>query len=160
MGITSMNRRELITGVGIVAVAVCGGRVVAGNAFALEPLCDNQMCVNLMCVNFLEITAREMMEETGEWKQAILKSRTNKRMLVTHRGCCGCEIALLAGANHPDWKYTRRNLTPSERESFHAQYGQQASFLRGLQITPTMQIRGFILNGRQEGWNYSVRQNA
>lgn len=151
-----MNRREFIAkSAGAVAIAVCSGRAVAGNAFTLEPLCDNQMCAN-----FLEATAREMMEETGEWKQAILKSRTNKRMLVTHGGCCGCEIALPEGAKHPDWQYTRRNLTPAERESFHLEYGQQAPFLRGLQITPTAQIRGFILNGRQEGWNYSVRQNA
>lgn len=151
-----MNRRELLTvGAGAVAVACISGRVVAGNGFSLEPLCDNQMCVT-----FLETTAREIIEETGEWKQAIFRSRTNKRALVTHRGCCGCEVTLPEGANHPDWRYTRRNLTPAERESFHKEYGQQASFLLGMDIAPTMRIRGFILDGRREGWNFSVRQNA
>lgn len=151
-----MNRRELISkGAGAVAIAVCSGRAVAGNAFTLEPLCDNQMCAN-----FLETTAREIMEETGEWKQAILKNRTVKRMLVTRTGCCGCEITLPKGSNHPDWQYTRRNLTLAERESFNAEYGRQASFLLGMDISPTMRVRGFILDGRREGWNLSVRRHA
>lgn len=151
-----MNRRELITkGAGVIAIACVSGRAVAGNAFTFDPLCNNQMCVN-----FLETTAREIMQETGEWKQAILRSRTVKRIFVTHRGCCGCEITLPEGANHPDWQYTRRNLTLAERESFHAEYGQQAPLLLDTNITPTMRIRGFILDGRREGWNLSVRTNA
>lgn len=148
-----MNRRELIAkSAGAVAIAVCSGRAIAGNAFTVEPLCDNQTCAN-----FLETTAREIMTETGEWKQAILRGRSVKWILVTLKGCCGCEITLPKGANHPDWRYVRRNLTTTEREAFHAEYGQQAPLLLGTNITPIMKIRGFILNGRQEEWNLSVR---
>lgn len=151
-----MNRRELIgMAAGVVAIAVCRGRAVAGNAFTPEPLCDNQMCAN-----FLETTAREIMEETGDWKEGILRNRTVKRMLITRYGCCGCEVTLPTGSSHPNWRYSRRNLTRAERDSFHAEYGRQAPLLLGTNITPTMQIRGFILDGRREGWNLSVRRNA
>lgn len=149
-----MNRREMmIGGIGAAATMCVSGRAVAGNVFAPQSLCVNQGCIN-----FLEATAREIMVETGEWKQGIIRSRSVKRMLVSRWGCCGCEITLPENANHPDWQYVRRNLTLAEKESFHREYGQQAPLLLGLEVSPGLKVRGFILDGREMGWNLSVER--
>lgn len=106
----------------------------------------------------VEALAHEIINETGGWKEHILSTRKNGGpMVVTRHGCCCIEIALKDGSHHPDWTYTYRQLTIEERRSFHEEYGNSAPLLTCLTFNPTMEIRGFILNGRREGWNLSVR---
>lgn len=106
-----------------------------------------------------ENLAREIMSDTGEWKESILRTRSKDRpMLATRYGCCGCEVSLASGAHHPDWTYKVRPLTSAERSSFRQEYGNMAGYL--LHTGPSdsrFEYRGFILNGRREGWNVSIR---
>jgi Ni,Fe-hydrogenase I small subunit len=95
------------------------------------------------------------MDETGEWKQDLIRTRTCP-LVFTFYGCCGCEVSLPKGAEHPDWNYVRRNLTNNEHASFHDEYGRQAELLLHLEISKNLNIRGFVLNGRKLGWNLSV----
>lgn len=115
-------------------------------------------CCNLCSFN--ETLAREIITETGEWKQGIVRAgdRKGKPMIVTRHGCCGCELTLEQGKSHPDWTYQLRHLTTEENRTFHEEYGKVAPLLIGMSMSDGFQIRGFILNGREEGWNLSVRK--
>lgn len=147
-----MNRRLLLgRGLGAVAVAIVSGRAIAGNVLtAHEPLCDKERCRL-----FLEPTTRQNIEETKTWKHYALRERGDPYSLFTFYGCCRCE-AIPPDAKRTEWTFKRRNLTTGERESFHYEYGQQASFLLCTDMESGMRIRGFILNGRKAGWNLST----
>lgn len=108
----------------------------------------------------VEAVAREIMTETGDWKEELTKHRSkNLPMVVTRYGCCGCEITLREGTHHPDWTYTTRLLTEHEQKTFREEYGNTAPLILALAPTDArFEYRGFILNGRREGWNFSVRQ--
>jgi hypothetical protein len=55
-----------------------------------------------------------------------------------------------------EWQFKKRLLTIAEQRSFREEYGKQAPLLVGTNVTPRLRIRGFILNGRKDGWNLSV----
>jgi hypothetical protein len=148
------NRRSFLSSLvglvagGAAAAVITTGQVQAESVSACE------------CSPWLvESLAREITTETGEWKEAILRTRDkSKPMVVTRYGCCGCEINLPIGAHHPDWTYTARSLTAQERSTFKREYGNMAGYL--LHSGPSdgrFEYRGFILNGRREGWNVSIR---
>lgn len=147
-----MNRRSLIGhSLGAIAVAVVSGRAAAGNIFTeREPLCNNEHC-RLS----LESVARQNIEETKNWKACALRERGDPYSLFTFYGCCGCEV-IPPDTGRTDWTFKRRNLTPSERKSFHGEYGRQAGLLLCTDMGSGMKIRGFILNGRKVGWNLST----
>lgn len=147
-----MNRRALIgRGLGVVAMTIVGGTTIASNASAPhQPLCDRKWCGL-----FLETTARQNIEETKKWKADALRDRGDSHSLFTFYGCCGVE-ATPPTAKNAEWTFQRRNLTLSERDSFHREYGQQAPLLLCVDIGSGARIRGFVLNGRTAGWNLST----
>lgn len=124
---------------------------MAGSAFSLyKPLCDNERCGL-----FLESTARQNIEETKTWKAYALRERGDAYSLFTFYGCCGCEMIPPDDTN-AQWRFRRRNLTAVERELFYHEYGQQAPLLLTGGIAIGARIRGFVLNGRRAGWNFST----
>jgi hypothetical protein len=105
------------------------------------------------CFQSAETVAREIINETDQWKRGTHNWR-NRVMVVTRCGCAGCEIALRAD----EWQYKQRPLTTEEQRSFKAEYGQVSFLLLSLDLSPSTRIRGFILNGRKNGWNLSVEK--
>lgn len=102
----------------------------------------------------VEQLARVIIAETGEWKESLERRGP---MVVTCHGREACEITLPKNAHHPDWVFQRRMLTESEKASFEAEYGRSGHYLiLGQQMGTKRQIRGFILNGRLDGWQLSV----
>lgn len=101
----------------------------------------------------VEQLARAFIAETGAWKEDLGR---HGPMVVTLNGQEACEITLPEGAHHPDWIFECRMLTESERLSFLAEYGRVGYSLILRQVIGGREIRGFILNGRQDGWQLSV----
>lgn len=148
-----MKRRSLIKSlVGVAALVGIAPKVSAGSPG--DRLKDGHECGD-MCFYYAENVARENIKETGSWK---LQSHdwTMRRMVVTHCGQAACEVTLARRTPRPHWEYKRRYLTHEEKESFHAEYGRVHGLLVSGALSPDLQIRGFILNGRHDGWNFST----
>lgn len=157
-----MNRRDVLIGSGLVV-----GSVVFNNTSA-QPIIPKHEgcylpdekrapCTRWFCENFLELTAREFIQETGDWKKEMGLPRAGKPMVYSFYGCCGCQISLDKDGN---WQYERRSLTVGEHRAFKEEYGNQAYLLHGLEVGNAFQIRGFVLNGRKEGWSLSTKSIA
>lgn len=147
------------------ARAVALARILEGDSrppISPEPTISKSCDRPTACKQRTEDLARKIMSETGEWKETIRDRRDGRNpIVVTVRGCCCCEVTLLDGAHDPEWTFKTRALTVEERQSFHAEYGQQAALLFAMGFPEQRyRIRGFILNGRIPGWNLSVYSKA
>lgn len=141
-----MNRRTLIRSiVGLAALLGVAPRLVCKSAG--ETLESDHEC-GAFCFDSAERIARLNIEETGEWKLA-LHDWSKRRMVVTRCGSAACEVRLASPGHHPYWEYTRRSLSPEEKGSFQAEFGRSHWLL-------LLDFRGFILNGRFNGWKPSV----
>lgn len=147
-----MNRRDLIksaSAAGLIAVIPNIGQSASDGEGDSDHTCDS------FCFDQAEGVARAIIEETGSWK-LNLHDWTKRVMVVTRDGRSACEIRLTSPGHHPYWTFRRRWLTREERESFRAEYGRSHWLLLGVGISERTQIRGFILNGRKDGWNLST----
>lgn len=149
-----MNRRDLIksaSAAGLIAVIPKAAQSVGGGDDSSDPdhVCDS------VCFVQAEALARTIIRETGSWK-LHLYDWTKRVMVVTRDGQSACEIGLASPSHNPYWTFKRRWLTHEERESFQAEYGRSHWLLMGVGISETIPIRGFILNGRKDGWNLST----
>jgi hypothetical protein len=109
----------------------------------------------------VESLARDLMAETGEWKETIRDRSDGKNpIIVTRRGDCVCEVRLPNGKHHPDWEYKVRTITDDERAAFKEEYGNVAPLLLGMPMGTDYEIRGFVLNGRIKGWNLSAKKRS
>lgn len=148
-----MNRRSLIKS--LVGVAACVGlSPKVSTATPRDGLKDGHECGDY-CFDSAENIARANIKETGTWKLQ-LHDWARRRMVVTRCGQAACEVTLASPSHHPYWEYKRRYLTREETESFHAEYGRVHWLLVSGGIPTNLQIRGFILNGRHDGWNLST----
>lgn len=158
-----MNRRSLLRGVSQFSLAALfakstfgrdknEGRSLDSDAnFKHGPDCEDS------CAWFNKKLAVRIMDETGDWKETVRDRANGKNpIVVTRAGGHCCEVTLQEGAHHPNWSYKTRLLTKEEHRRFLEEYGQAASLLLGMNVSESMQIRGFIFNGRVEGWNIST----
>lgn len=113
-----------------------------------------QPCERFSCSTMLETLARESIAETAQWKRELGLPRKGQPMVYSLYGCCGCEVTVDAKG---EWVFTTRPLTQSEQASFKEEYGNQAPLMLAMNPTKSLEIRGYVLNGRREGWNLSVR---
>ncbi len=146
-----MNRRSLIRSLVGVAAFVGFAPQVGTAATAGEPQSGHQ-CTDI-CFSDAENVARANIKETSGWKLQT-HDWTKRRMVVTRCGQAACEVTLAHPTHHPYREYRCRSLTTEEKASFRAEYGRAHWLLR---MSPDFEIRGFILNGRCDGWNISVR---
>jgi hypothetical protein len=123
-----------------------------------QPFNECAHCGALFSSN--ETLAREIIAETGGWKRDLLRSRKRKDlpMVASRQGCCGCEIRLNDKHHEGEWTYHLRALTTHEKQAFQQEYGRSAALLLHQQMGDGFKVRGFILNGRKEGWNISVKR--
>lgn len=149
-----MNRRSMLinSGKAAGAFALSSAMARATPASTLKDLSEQHVCGSY-CRERVDRVARRIIEETGEWKQSLGRRGA---MIVTDHGQVCCEIVLPADAQHPEWEFTVRDMASRERESFAFEYGHAGFwYLLGQQMG-SRQVRGFIHNGRLDGWQLSV----
>lgn len=146
-----MNRRTLLvnSGKAVAGVALLGSVTPAQHVTELS---DTHVCSRL-CEYHADKLARQIIAETGEWKQSL--ERHGPMVVTTHGQVC-CEITLPLGKRHPDWTFTPRSMTRDEQESFMLAYGKAGFWYLLNSSIGSGRLRGFILNGRTDGWNVSV----
>lgn len=145
-----MNRRSLIKSLAgfIALVAALPKGASASRRNMSTP--DVHDC-NAFCFDAAEMLARRNIQETGDWKLK-LHDWSNRTMVVTRCGAAACEVSREGAI----WKYSRRSLTPKEASEFRAEYGRSHWLLMSQGASGGKSIRGFILNGRHDGWNLSI----
>ena len=146
-----MNRRSLLRGLsltGLVAMFASAGR----SSTAVAGTNSDHECGDY-CYEQADTVAREIIKETDHWKRQI-HDWQKRVMVVTRCGHAGCEISL----RDNEWQYKQRALTSDEREGLIREYGRSASLLLVLGFNDSTKIRGFILNGRADGWNLSIER--
>lgn len=146
-GKVAMRRRSLLQSLGLAGLAT----LAIGQQNNAEVVGDPEghKCEQF-CFDSAETIARQNIAETGSWKES-LHDWSTRTMVVTRCGLAGCEVSKETGRS--DWRFRRRALSPDERCSFRDEYGRVAPLLLTIEV---MAIRGFILNGRHDGWNLST----
>lgn len=141
-----MNRRSLIKLAGIAGVAA----MVGGDTRSTAAVETGEHRCNDYCLSAAEAVARANIKETGGWKLE-LHDWSARRMIVTRCGRAGCEVSM-KGAQ---WAFAPRRLASDEIVSFRNEYGVSHWLLLA---SNDLRIRGFIYNGRHDGWNLSVER--
>lgn len=150
-----MRRRAIFKSLlGIAAIVGLAPRITAYTDNSTD---DSHQCVD-MCFSVAEDVARANIRETGKWKLQ-LHDWTKRRMVVTRCGQAACEVTMTGPSHHPYWEYKRRYLTHEEKTSFHVEYGRSHDLILLFRRDDPFLFRGFILNGRQDGWNLSVNSH-
>jgi hypothetical protein len=152
-----MNRRTIFKSI-LSGIALLGLRpqVLASANSARSD--DDHDCSD-SCYHAAEKVAREIIKETGHWKIG-LHDWTKRRMVVTQCGNAACEVGLEALGTPPVWMYRRRRLTSEEKDSFRAEYGRSHDLILCFRRDgERFLFRGFVLNGREDGWNLSANNN-
>jgi hypothetical protein len=149
-----MNRRDVFRS--LLGMAACYGltpqipTVLAENNDNDDHQCGDS------CFYAAETVAREIIKETGHWKIG-LHDWSKRRMVVTQCGNAACEVRLASPSHYPYWEYCRRRMTSEERASFRAEYGRSHQLILCFRRDGEgFLFRGFVLNGRQDGWNLSM----
>lgn len=147
-----MNRRKLLKSIGVGAASLTLPVVAMGNA---DNSSDGHTCPDNGVCEWRALTvAKEYIAETGEWNQYV-RGRIGRPLIYTVCGGTCCEVSLRG--SHPDWEFTTRRMRPDEIKSFREEFGRTNWLLLGIKLQSNMTVRGFVLDGRREGWNISVR---
>lgn len=149
-----MDRRSLIKSLTGMAVLLFALPSVTRASASRRPS-DNHQCDDY-CFDAAEVIARANIAETGDWKLRLYDWR-KRSMIVTRCGVAACEVSRASTPREPHWEYRRRSLTSDEQSSFRAEYGRSHWLLLGFSAN---NIRGFILNGRHDGWSISTGPTA
>lgn len=149
-----MNRRSLIRSLVGIAGLIGIPQVIKSRPTSEFAATDHEC--DAYCFDSAESIARANIEETGEWKLRM-HDWSKRRMVFTRCGAAACGVYLASPSHHPYWEYERRLLTPEETVSFQAEFGRRHwLLLSGRKDGASSNIRGFILDGRYDGWNLSV----
>lgn len=145
-----MNRRSLIKSLaGLIAAVGLAPRPMRAAECSANSAADHEC--GPYCFDSAESMARANINETGGWKLS-LHNWNRRTMVVTRCGEAACEVR----RTRESWEYHRRSLTPEEKTSFHVEYGRVHWMLLAFSRSDARCIRGFILNGRHDGWNIST----
>lgn len=139
-----MNRRSLIKSLAGLVAFVGAPHMAQAVAHGNMDSDSDHECGDY-CFYSAESIARANIKETGDWK-LTLHDWSSRRMIVTRCGTAACEVSL----DGSQWQYKKRKLSTEERASFRVEYGRTHWMLLG------DNVRGFVLNGRYNGWNLSV----
>lgn len=148
-----MNRRTVfksLLGVG----AMLGLAPLASANIGHADNYDDHQC-NDTCFHIAQDLARAIIEEMGDSKIG-LHGWTKRKMVVTRCGNAACEITLASSSRHPYWEHRQRHLTHEEKTSFRAEYGRSHWLILCFRQGDPFAYRGFILNGRRDGWDLSI----